>query len=84
MKSPCPKRPWICRLLTVIGGVGLFSVGVALGDLWGLVLMIVGLVPAVTGVADVSLLSEIRDERAHRLDQHRGSPKRAERRAWVR
>jgi hypothetical protein len=84
MKSPCPKRPWICRLLTVIGGVGLFSVGIAVGDLWGLVLMIVGLVPAVTGVADVSLLSEIRDERAHRLDQHRGSRKRAERRAWVR
>jgi hypothetical protein len=58
-------------VLTIVVGLALFTAGVRLGDLWGLVLMIVGLVPAVTGVADVSLLSEIRDERAHRLEYRR-------------
>jgi hypothetical protein len=60
MKPFPPERPWICRLLTVVAGVALFTAGVYVGNLWGLVLMMVGLVPAVTGVADVSLLAEIR------------------------
>jgi len=66
MNSPCPRRPWICRALSVAIGLSLFGAGVRLGGLWGLVLMMVGLVPAVTGIADISLLSEIRDEREHR------------------
>jgi hypothetical protein len=59
----------MCRLLTTSLGLAVFSAGVYLGELWGLLLMIVGLVPAVVGLADVSLLTEIRDERAHRREQ---------------
>jgi hypothetical protein len=71
-KTPsCLKRPWMCRLLTVTVGVALFLIGVRVGDFAGLVLMIVGLVPTVIGAADVSVISEIRDERAHRLEQRR-------------
>jgi hypothetical protein len=71
MNSPWPKRSWMCRLATVTVGLALFMFGVHVGDFWGLLLMIVGLVPTVTGIADVSLVSEIRDERAHRLEQRR-------------
>ena len=71
MKPHCPKRPWICRLLTVSVGLALFLFGVRVGDFAGLVLMIVGLAPTIIGAADVSLISEIRDERAHRLEPRR-------------
>jgi fatty acid desaturase len=67
----CHEKPSICRIVTVAIGIGLFVAGVDLGGLWGLILMIVGLVPVVTGVADVSLLAEIRDERAHRRERRR-------------
>jgi hypothetical protein len=67
----CTKRPWICRLVTVSVGLALFLFGVRVGDFWGLLLMIVGLAPTVIGIADVSLVSEIRDDRAHRLEQRR-------------
>jgi hypothetical protein len=69
MNNQSSGRSWICRGLTVVIGAALFSAGVHVGDLWGLLFMIVGLVPVVIGVADVSLLSEIRDERAHRREQ---------------
>lgn len=71
MKPLWPMRPWVCRLLTVSVGLALFLVGVRIGNFGGLVLMIVGLVPTVIGAADVSLISEIRDERAYRLEQRR-------------
>ena len=60
------------RLLTAIIGIAVFASGVYVGELGGLLLMIVGLVPAITGIANISLLGEIRDERAHRLEQRRG------------
>jgi hypothetical protein len=72
--TTCPKRPWFCRVLTVSVGLALFSLGVRLGDFWGLLLIIVGLVPAVIGLADVSVMSELRDERAHRREQDRVTP----------
>jgi len=62
-------RPWMWRLITVALGVAVFALGLRLGALSGLVLMIVGLVPTVIGVADVSVLTEVRDERAHRREQ---------------
>ena len=71
MNRPCPNRPWMYRLLNVSAGLTLFLIGVRVGDFGGLVLMIVGLVPTVIGAADVSVISEIRDERAHRLEQRR-------------
>ena len=73
---PCTssRRALVCRIGTVAAGLALFTAGVRIGDLWGLVLMIVGLVPAVTGIADVSLLAEIRDERAYRREQRHHSP----------
>jgi hypothetical protein len=74
MTSPCLKRPWIWRVITVTFGVAVFLLGVRYGDFWGLLLMIVGLVPAVIGAADVSLVNEIRDERAHRREQRMVSP----------
>lgn len=76
MTNPCrcPKRPWVCRLLTVGVGLTLFSIGVRLGDFWGLLLMIVGLVPMVIGAADVSVLNEIRDERELRREQQHAPP----------
>jgi len=49
-------------------GLALFWWGVHLGERWGLVLMIIGLVPAVTGIADVSLVAEFRVARANRRD----------------
>ena len=49
--------------------MAIFLLGVQLGGFWGLLLMILGLVPAVIGFADVSVLNEIRDERAHRRGQ---------------
>jgi hypothetical protein len=61
----------MCRLLTATFGVAVFTAGVYVGGLWGLLLMIAGLVPAITGIANVSLIGEIRDERAHRLEQRR-------------
>ena len=72
MVPVCQKRPWICRVLTIVVGLALFTLGVRLGELWGLVLMIVGLVPAVTGIADVSLFAEIREDRARRRSPRRG------------
>jgi hypothetical protein len=81
MTISCFQRPWVCRLVTVLLGVAVFSLGVRLGALWGLLLMIVGLVPTVIGVADVSVLSEIRDERAHKREQRLVSPVPHERRA---
>jgi hypothetical protein len=71
MNSLWPKRSWMCRLVTVSVGLALFLLGVRVGDFWGLLLMIVGLVPTVIGAADVSLVSEIREERAHRREQRR-------------
>jgi fatty acid desaturase len=71
MKPLCTKRPWICRVLTIAAGLALFTAGIYVGNMWGLVLMIVGLVPAVTGVADVSLLAEIREDRVHRRERRR-------------
>jgi hypothetical protein len=79
MTTACLTHPWVCRTITVTTGVALFSLGVRLGDFWGLVLMIVGLVPVVIGVADVSLLSEIRDERAHRRELRPVAPVQYER-----
>ena len=64
-------QPWVSRVLTVIIGVAVFAAGVRVGDFWGLLFMIVGLIPVVIGAADVSLVSEIRDERAHRREQQR-------------
>ncbi len=60
------------RLFTAIIGIAVFTSGLYVGELGGLLLMIGGLVPAITGVANISLLGEIRDERAHRLEQRRG------------
>ena len=74
------SREWIRRVITVACGVAVFSTGVRLGDFWGLLLMIVGLVPTVIGVADVSLLGEIRDERAHRREHRVVAPVPYERR----
>jgi hypothetical protein len=74
MTSPCPKCPWISRVITLAIGVSVFLIGVHFGHFWGLLLMIGGLVPAVIGVADVSLLNEIRDERAHRREQRMVAP----------
>ena len=71
MKNPGLKRRWISRLLMVSIGLVLFLAGVRIGEFGGLVLMIVGLVPTIIGAADVSLMTEIRDERAHRLEQRR-------------
>ena len=74
MFSSCAKRPWIYRLVTTTLGIAIFLLGVRLGQFWGLLLMIVGLVPAVIGLADVSVVTEIRDERAHRREQQMGAP----------
>lgn len=80
MSSSCRKRPRIYRLITTTVGIALFLLGVHLGQFWGLLLMIVGLVPAVIGLADVSVVTEIRDERAHRREQQMGAPLPYERR----
>jgi hypothetical protein len=81
MNSLSPKCSWMYRLVTVSVGLALFLLGVHVGDFWGLLLMIVGLVPTVFGIADVSLMSEIRDERAHRHEQRRVAVVPHERRA---
>ena len=67
-----------CRAFTALGGIAVFTAGVYAGGLGGLLLMIAGLVPAITGIANVSLLGEIRDERAHRLQQRREGRLRAD------
>jgi len=65
--DPCFwQRPWLCRIVAITVGLALFWWGVHLGERWGLVLMIIGLVPAVTGIADVSLVAEIRVAQAER------------------
>lgn len=74
MTSFCRNRPWIVRVVSVTLGVAVFGLGVRLGDFWGLLLMIVGLVPVVIGVADVSLVGEIRDARAHRREPRMVEP----------
>jgi hypothetical protein len=54
------------------------SVGVHRDEFWGLLLMIIGLVPVVIGIANVSVVNEIRDARAHRREQRMLGPVRHE------
>jgi predicted PurR-regulated permease PerM len=64
MTTFCLSRLLICRVIAVIVGVAVFWLGVRVGGFWGLLLTIVGIVPAVIGAGGVSLLSEIPHERA--------------------
>ena len=52
-------RSWPGRALRVALGVSLILYGSTLGTLSGLVLMMVGMVPAVAGVAGICLIEEV-------------------------
>jgi len=51
------------RVLRVAAGLSLIVYGGTHPSLLGLVLMMVGMVPAVTGLAGICLLDEVRDRR---------------------
>jgi hypothetical protein len=61
------RRPLLCRVVPTVMGLVFVWVGAHLGDLLGLVLMIIGLAPAVTGIAGVSLCDELREQRKYQL-----------------
>lgn len=66
------------RLLRVALGVWLIAFGATHPSLLGLVLMMVGMVPAVTGFAGICLLEEVmKGPRARRLPAGRPSERRA-------
>jgi hypothetical protein len=63
------------RIARVVLGTALIAYGATHPSLYGLVLMMVGMVPAVTGVAGICLLDEVLKVRgsktlAHRKPQH--------------
>ena len=65
-------------LLRVALGVWLIGLGATHPSLFGLVLMMVGVVPTVTGFAGISLLEEVmKGRRAHRLPAGRPSARSA-------
>jgi hypothetical protein len=59
------RRLLIGRVVPTLVGLAFLLVGAHRGDLVGLVMVIVGLVPAVTGVAGVSVFDEVREQRAY-------------------
>jgi hypothetical protein len=66
------------RLLRVALGLWLIGFGATHPSLFGLVLMMVGMVPAVTGFAGISLIEEVmKGWRARRLPAGRPSERRA-------
>jgi hypothetical protein len=66
------------RALRVVMGLSLIVYGSTQGSLVGLVLMMVGMVPAVTGLANISLIEEvIKTRRASRLSTVRPRERRA-------
>ncbi len=62
------------RLFAVLTGFSMIAAGVYVEGLAGVLLTIAGLVPAVMGIANVSVLREVREERAHRREQARRPP----------
>jgi hypothetical protein len=59
------------RVLRVVTGLGLIAFGAAHPSLVGIVLMMVGIVPVVTGCAGICLLDEFARGREHRFTPHR-------------
>lgn len=64
----------MARLFIVLTGVSMIAAGVYVDGLAGVLLTIAGLVPVVMGTANVSLVREVREERAHRREQARRPP----------
>lgn len=62
---PCSASV-VGRALACAIAIGIVIAGAVRADFWGLMLMIVGLVPLVTELGDVSLLTEIRNAWASR------------------
>lgn len=59
------------RISRVTVGIALVAYGVTHASLLGLVLMMIGIVPAVTGIAGVCLLEEVVKSREVRFTQRR-------------
>ena len=55
---------WVYRVMLIAFGIAVFALGAHVGDFWGLLVMMLGIVPAIIGAGDVSLLGEIRHRRA--------------------
>ncbi len=65
------------RISRVVVGVALVAYGASHPSLLGLVLMMAGIVPAITGIAGICLLEEVMKSREARLAQHRPGEGRA-------
>jgi hypothetical protein len=47
------------RAVRVIAGIALIAIGLSMGNIGGIVLAVVGLVPLIAGIADVCIISAL-------------------------
>jgi hypothetical protein len=47
------------RAVRIIAGIALIAIGLSMGNIGGIVLAVVGLVPLIAGIADVCIISAL-------------------------